>query len=214
MTRGFVLFESFIEAIDQLPEDRQWPFFKAIVAYRLDGKEPEFLSPLERMAFTVMKSSLDASAERYKKAVDDGQKGGRPKKWIDREEAEEAFARLKSWAAVAAELDVNEDTLRKARRKWSEQKTRKTEKPKNPLVNVIDNVTVDVNENVNDNFHLYQQEKKNKKEKTDASPPPAPNGASAPLPMMPGWEFDRPDGRYRITEEGRAVKIGEPNKPK
>lgn len=203
MTRAFVLFDSFIEAIDQLPPDRQWPFLKEIVAYRLDGKEPTFSSPLERMAFTVMKPSIDASAERYNKAVEDGQKGGRPKKWIDREEAEEAFARLKNWGAVAAELDVNEDTLRKARRKWAEQKP---EKPKNPTKTITktENKTVTKTESYS---QVINNKEKNKQ--SVAAPPPGPKGAAAPLPLMPGYEFDRPDGRYRINDEGRAVRIAD-----
>lgn len=209
MTRGFLLLDSFIEAIDQLPADRQWPFLKALFDYRMEGKEPELDSPLERMAFTVIKRSIDASAERYEKAVEDGQKGGRPKRWIEREEAEEAYARLKSWDAVAKELDVSKETLRKARIKWAEyDKNPDAQKPKNHTKNK--NKTTTDNKTMTKTY--YQSvDKENQKEKT-ASPPPAPDGASAPLPLMPGYEFDRPDGRYRINEEGRAIRIAD--KPK
>ena len=211
MIIGFLLLDSYIKAIDQLPSDRQWPFLKALVSYRFEGKEPTFDSPLERMAFTVIKPTIDSVAERYEKAVTDGQKGGRPKKWIDRKEEEEAYARLGNWDAVAKELNVSDDTLRKARTKWRD--SIKPEKPKNPNVNVNDNVNanvnVNVNENVNANSHLHEQI--NNKEKSVTAPPPAPKGAASPLPLMPGYEFDRPDGRYRINDEGRAIRIaGEP----
>lgn len=202
MTKGFLLLDSFIEAIDQLPPDRQWPFLKELAAYRMEGKEPVLESPLERIAFTVIKRSIDASAERYDKAIEEGQKGGRPKKWIDREEAEEAYERLKNWDAVAKELDVSENTLRKARARWSEddpQKLKNHNKNKNKTM--TDNKTVTKTKS-------YYQEINNKTT-SGASPPPAPNGAAAPLPLMPGYEFDRPDGRYRITDEGRMVKIAD-----
>lgn len=205
MTRGFLLLDSFIEAIDQLPADRQWPFLKALFDYRMEGKNPELDSPLEKMAFTVIKRSIDASAERYDKAVEEGQKGGRPRRWIERGEAEEAYARLGNWEAVAKELNVSDNTLRKARAAWESgnpQKLKNHNKNKNKTM--TDNKTM---------TKTYYQSvvKENQKEK-DASPPPAPDGASAPLPLMPGYEFDRPDGRYRINEEGRAIRIAD--KPK
>ena len=213
MIIGFLLLDSYIKAIDQLPPDRQWPFLKAIAEYRMTGKEPEFESPMERMAFTLIKPTVDSTAERYEKAVDDGQKGGRPKKWIDRKEAEEAYARLGSWEAVSKELDVSLDTLNRARRRWRDDSAKLCKTMQNPNVNVNDNVNananVNVNENVNVNSHLHEQI--NNKEKSVTAPPPAPKGAASPLPLMPGYEFDRPDGRYRINEEGRAVRIaGEP----
>jgi len=207
MTKGFLLMDSFIEAIDQLPPDRQWPFLKMLFDYRMNGKEPDLDSPLERMAFTVIKHSIDSAAERYDKAIEDGQKGGRPKKWIDREEAEAAYARLKSWEAVSKELDVSKDTLDRARKRWRETDAAKPQ-------NHTKNKTMTDNKTVTKTKAYYQEmNKENQKEKV-ADPPPAPTGAAAPLPMMPGYEFDRPDGRYRITEEGRAVRIGEPAKPK
>ena len=213
MIIGFLLLDSYIKAIDQLPPDRQWPFLKAIAEYRMTGKEPEFESPMERMAFTLIKPTVDSTAERYEKAVDDGQKGGRPKKWIDRKEAEEAYARLKNWDAVSKELNVSVDTLSRARRRWQESTPQNSAKPQNPNVNVNANVNananVNVNENVNANSHLHEQI--NNKEKSVTAPPPAPKGAASPLPLMPGYEFDRPDGRYRINDEGRAMRIaGEP----
>ena len=125
MADGFVVLPSYVEAIRLLPEDRRWPFFEQLFQYRMDGTEPEIQSELERMALTVIFPIVDASVERYEKNKENGAKGGRPKRWIEQDEAERLYEQLGSWDKVAEELGVNRDTLRKARYKWD------AEKPKN-----------------------------------------------------------------------------------
>ena len=39
---GFVFYRSFIEAAQELPEERRWDFIRGIAEYALDGKDPEF----------------------------------------------------------------------------------------------------------------------------------------------------------------------------
>ena len=199
MSKGFLLLDSYIEAIDQLPDDRRWPFCKELIAYRMEGKEPELTTPLEKMAWTVMKPTIDASSNRYKQAEDTGKKGGRPRKWIDREEAEKLYEQLGNWKDVAEKLDVNEDTLRRARTAWQQ----KPEQPKNHNVNVNDNENV----NVNDNSH-YQLI--NKKEAST----PGPQGPASPQlkeqqqaqPMGEGYQFQK-NGKTYVVRGGECVEI-------
>lgn len=74
---SFVFYKSFIEAAEELPEERRWNFIKGIAEYAFDGKDPEFTG-LEKMAFIIIRRSMDSSYKRYKASVENGKKGGNP----------------------------------------------------------------------------------------------------------------------------------------
>ena len=74
---GFVFYRSYIEAAQELPEERRWDFIRGIAEYALDGKDPEFTG-LEKMAFIIIRRSIDSSYKRYKASKENGKKGGNP----------------------------------------------------------------------------------------------------------------------------------------
>ena len=74
---GFVFYRSYIEAAEELPEERRWPFICDIAKYALDGVEPEFTG-LEKMAFIIIRRNIDSGYRRYKASKENGQKGGNP----------------------------------------------------------------------------------------------------------------------------------------
>ena len=196
MADGFVVLPSYVEAIRLLPEDRRWPFFEQLFQYRMDGTEPEIQSELERMALTVIFPIVDASVERYEKNKENGAKGGRPKRWIEQDEAERLYEQLGSWDKVAEELGVNRDTLRKARYKWD------AEKPKNQ------NINKNKNSNINSHTNI---DISNSKEKKAGTPeglkgPPAPR--SRIQAGLPGFEWVRDGIRYRVTENSEVEELG------
>ena len=70
--------------------------------------------------------NINAAKDRYAACVENGKKGGRPQIKLNQEEVMKMKGELKTWKAVAENLDISEDTLRKQRKEWE-----KAEKPKN-----------------------------------------------------------------------------------
>lgn len=67
------IFDNQHEAVKELPEERQGAFWVALFAYVFDGVEPTFSEPMERMAWSLVRTYIDKS----KTAVQNGEKGGR-----------------------------------------------------------------------------------------------------------------------------------------
>ena len=79
MSKSFVFFESFFESICNMPAKCRLEIYEAICHYALYGDTIE-MSPKARALFILMKPNIDSSAKRYRAAVENGKKGGRPKK--------------------------------------------------------------------------------------------------------------------------------------
>lgn len=168
MKDSFVFYRSFWEVLKSLPQEKDVLYLlKSLCLYALDDVEPDLPYPLSSV-FIQMKANLDASGKRYDKAVEDGQKGGRPRKWVNQAEAEMLYADLRSWKKVAEELDVSSETLRKARLAWN------SKKPKNLNDNVNDNL------NVNEKLSLI-----NKEPRPPAAGPSGPPAATAKKELRP-----------------------------
>ena len=80
MRESFIFYSSFVEAIDELPEDIQLKVYQAISHYAIYGEECN-LSGIAKAVFALIKPQIDANNKRYI----DGCKGGRPKKEIKNE---------------------------------------------------------------------------------------------------------------------------------
>ena len=162
MRDSFVFYRSYRNAAKMLDEHNRATLYDAIADYALDGIEPD-LSGTIGAIFEMARRNIEEANTRYDKSIEAGKQGGRPRKWVDREEAERLYAELKSWDKVADELGVARETLRKARAVWNAQK------PKN--LNVNDNVNGNVN--VNDNYLLTNiNNKASAGARLDAAPPP------------------------------------------
>ena len=77
---SFLCYRSYLEAADMLPEEKRWPFFRAVMVYALDSIDPCFTDYDTKLAFTLMKSNIDSCNKRYSASVENGKKGGRPLK--------------------------------------------------------------------------------------------------------------------------------------
>ena len=162
MRDSFVFYRSYRNAAKMLDEHNRAILYDAIADYALDGIEPD-LSGTIGAIFEMARRNIEEANTRYDKSIEAGKQGGRPRKWIDREEAEQLYTELKSWDKVADELGVARETLRKARAVWNAQK------PKN--LNVNDNVNGNVN--VNDNYLLTNiNNKASAGARLEAAPPP------------------------------------------
>lgn len=79
MKDSFVFYRSFYESIKNLDKDTQLEIYSAICEYSLNDEIGE-LSPVATAIFTLMKPNIDSATKRYNASVENGKKGGRPKK--------------------------------------------------------------------------------------------------------------------------------------
>ncbi len=79
MKGSFVFYRSFYESIKNLDKEVQLEIYNAICEYSLNDVEVE-LSPIATAIFTLIKPNVDNATKRYNASVENGKKGGRPKK--------------------------------------------------------------------------------------------------------------------------------------
>lgn len=145
-TESFVLYESVYKQFEILKKRRPvvaTDFIEAIMEYGLYGVIPDEESDVWLYGFEQSITSIQRAKDRYIAAVENGSKGGRPSKNLNKEEVLQKKEELKTWKAVAKFYGIDEDTLRKIRKSWG---TEEAEKPKN----------LNVNDNVNDNGNVLE----------------------------------------------------------
>lgn len=83
---SFVFYKSFYDAIISIPDvETQMEIFKVLCEYSFTGNIPEINNGNVRALFIVMKPVVDKANNRYKANVENGKKGGRPKKDLKNE---------------------------------------------------------------------------------------------------------------------------------
>lgn len=75
-----VFFKSYYDSIILLSKDNQIEIYNTIFKYAFNGIIPNELSNEVKSLFLLMKPNIDSSLRRYKSSVENGKKGGRPKK--------------------------------------------------------------------------------------------------------------------------------------
>lgn len=126
---SFVMFKNWSEAIDALPEEYQLECYKALSKYGLTGEMPDGISSVTRAILISFSKGMENNIARYNASVENGKKGGRPKKEQPSEEFEQP--------------SCENENLEKPR-KTQENLTEPTQ---NLNVNVNDNDSVNVNDN-------------------------------------------------------------------
>ena len=186
---SFVFYRSFFETA-QLIEDEhdRMRLYEGLIHFGLEGEKPELPYPLNAI-LEQMTASVKAASDRYAAAKENGEKGGRPKKFIPQEEWQ-AYRKEHSQKETAEHFGISVDTL---------QRWEKTAKPQNLNINSNDNKNLNVNSNSNSNY----QNKNNK-----AGTPEGLKGPPAPRPGTPGYEWVRDGIRYRITENSEVEELG------
>ena len=186
---SFVFYRSFFETA-QLIEDEhdRMRLYEGLIHFGLEGEKPELPYPLNAI-LEQMTASVKAASDRYAAAKENGEKGGRPKKFIPPEEWQ-AYRKEHSQKETAEHFGISVDTL---------QRWEKTAKPQNLNTNSNDNKNLNVNSNSNSNY----QNKKNK-----AGTPEGLKGPPAPRPGTPGYEWVRDGIRYQITENSEVEVLG------
>ena len=77
---GFIFYRSFYDSINALDESMQLEVYQALAEYGLSGKIKDDLSPITKALLTAMIPTIDNANKRYVASVQNGKKGGRPKK--------------------------------------------------------------------------------------------------------------------------------------
>jgi len=190
---SFVFYRSFFETA-QLIEDEhdRMRLYEGLIHFGLEGEKPELPYPLNAI-LEQMTASVKAASDRYAAAKENGEKGGRPKKFIPPEEWQ-AYRKEHSQKETAEHFGISVDTL---------QRWEKTAKPQNLNINSNDNKNLNVNSNSNSNY----QNKNNK-----AGTPEGLKGPPAPRSNiqagLPGYEWISHGIRYRITENSEVEELG------
>ena len=173
MKNAFVFYESFYDILQMLPSAEDWRMLiEAVCEYAFTGERDPLPTPALEIAFKHFQISIDSASARYDKAVEEGKKGGRPHKWVDRTEAERLFEEHKSWTKVAEIMDVSDDTLYRARMKW--KNTAKPQNPQNLNVPISDSVSVSESDAV---AYSDSDTKRNSNKKAPDAPTTDPNGS-------------------------------------
>ena len=136
---SFVFYETFESVIEELPEEMQLKFYKYITQYGLHGIEPE-VTGIEKAIWTQIQFAIDQAQNRRKRAIENGNKGGRPNKTIT-ENNPNITQKNQTITENNPNITENNRSITQA-------------KPNNNLnvnVNVNANANANDNDNVNDN---------------------------------------------------------------
>ena len=77
---SFVFYKSFYEAVKNIPETSQLEVYKSIFEYCFNDVIPDTNDGIAKAMFILMKPNIDNANARYQASVENGKKGGRPKK--------------------------------------------------------------------------------------------------------------------------------------
>ena len=193
MRESFVFYRSFYDTLRKVPAVDRLKAYELLVRCALLDESPDGLPYPFDAIIGQMLASVDAAQKRYDASVEHGKKGGRPRRWIEREEAERLYSELGTWDAVSDVLDVDPKTLRKARSAWEREKRK----------NLNDNVNVNVNDN--ETLTINNKENATAGRAQSASPRRDPSReerlvvARRLMETMPGKERDSVDGHGSDT---------------
>lgn len=76
---SFIFFRSFYDSINALPEEMQLEVYRTICEYGFNGIEPQE-NGISKALFISIKPNMDNSSKKYEANIENGKKGGRPKK--------------------------------------------------------------------------------------------------------------------------------------
>lgn len=77
---GFIILPSYYKAIQYFGDDMRLEAYDALLHYGFTGEVKEGLSPMVEMYLTSISPTIDNTKKRYVSSVENGKKGGRPKK--------------------------------------------------------------------------------------------------------------------------------------
>lgn len=146
---GFIFYKSFYDSINALDESMQLEVYQALAEYGLTGEMRDDLSPITKALLTAMIPTIDNANKRYVASVENGKKGGRPKK------AKEVVQEIKE------NLEEPSHNLEKPKQNLNKPSNNLNEPNPNPYVSV----------SVSDTDTLIKDKKIKEKDKTEEQAP-------------------------------------------
>ena len=159
--RSFVFYESFLDALDDVPKKFRLRGYEALANFAIRGIEPEFSE--EDWPLKILFKSVRVQIEKNLERREQGKSGGRPDSGIAKEDVEKKYEELGNWDAVADFFGVTRQTIMNIRNKNDNVSQNVNVKKPAPDVKKP-NVNVNVNVNVNEDAYGERE----------AAPPPAP----------------------------------------
>lgn len=148
---GFIFYKSFYDSINALDESMQLEVYQALAEYGLTGEMRDDLSPITKALLTAMIPTIDNANKRYVASVENGKKGGRPKK------TKEVVQEIKE------NLEEPRHNLEKPKQNLNKPSRNLKEPNPNPYVSVSDTDT--------DTDTLIKDKKIKEKDKTEEQAP-------------------------------------------
>lgn len=150
---SFVLYGSAFENLLNIEKffgaEKAWAFAKAIMQFGFDGEIPDENSELWAYGLSPIIASIGAAKNRYEASIENGKKGGRPRK-IDRDKVVELKNEGYTNQEVADALNCSLSSVERAN-------AENRQNQKNPNENINNNIKSDNNEkennNVNENYY-------------------------------------------------------------
>lgn len=143
---SFVMYESFYKQAQilekKLGKDTAYDFLNAVMEFGLYGVVPDEDDDVWMYGFEQTITSIDKAKDRYNKAVENGKKGGRPKKYDDQLILELKKQGLSN-SQIAVRLGCSTRTVERAIAEITGRESDKTDKRGQNL-----------NDNVNDNVNV------------------------------------------------------------
>ena len=156
MKESVVFYKSFYDAIKNIPENEQLKVYNAIFQYSFTDEEPKLEDGIAKAMFTLMKPNIDSANARYTANVENGKRGGRPKKETQQEPNKNP---------EKTQPKPNQNPT-KTQTKPSQNPAKTQPKPKQ---NLNDNVDDNDNDNVDDDNNITAFEDKSSTASAKAS---------------------------------------------
>lgn len=139
--QAFVFYESFLKTAELLDPKDRLEFYDALTNYGIYGEIYNGDNKLVQALLVQAITNIDCAKDRYKAAVENGKKGGRPRK-VDWEEMYQLMREGWTDKDIADHFNCSQDYIRK-KRKEKEEFKQKNQKN----LNENDNVKLNVNDN-------------------------------------------------------------------
>ena len=81
--KSFIMLPSYFEALRTLEDGNRLTMYDAVMSYVFEGREPELQGVLQSL-FTLLRPNIDSSIRKYQANVENGRRGGRPRKHTPR----------------------------------------------------------------------------------------------------------------------------------
>ena len=112
---GFIFLKTFNESIEDLETQDRCIMYEAIINYGLYGEEPELTKGYLKSIWKLISSTIDVTSKKYDASVENGKKGGRPKKPtnnpIETQEKPNENLKIKENKIELNKIELNENKI-------------------------------------------------------------------------------------------------------